>query len=143
KAELNIDGRNWRFDPSDPIDISIPLNFNGTQPNAYGVEPARSTPCAAGDLVGDTRQGGSCNFEQYTLIPHCNGTHTECVGHITNERISIRDCLTDVFIPTMLISVQPQEPSTTDETYSVSADTGDLLITQAEIERSVAPRTAI
>ena len=90
-----------------PIDISIPLNFNGPQPNAYGVEPASSKPCEAGDMVGDTRRGGSVNFEQYTFIPHCNGTHTECVGHITHERISVRDCLKDVFIPAVLVSVEP------------------------------------
>jgi arylformamidase len=89
------------------VDISIPLRFNGPQPNAYGVEPASSEPVRAGGLVGDTRQGGSVNFEQYTFIPHCNGTHTECVGHITNERISIRDCLQDVLIPALLITVEP------------------------------------
>jgi len=88
-------------------DISIPLTFNGEQPNAYGVAAASSTPCDAGELVGDTRRGGSCNFESYTLIPHCNGTHTECVGHITNERISIRDCLQDILIPAVLVSISP------------------------------------
>lgn len=92
----------------DPIDISIPLRFNGLQPNAFGVQPATSTPCETGDLVGDTRRGGSVNFEQYTFIPHCNGTHTECVGHITDERIAVRDCLQDVFIPAMLVSVEPE-----------------------------------
>jgi len=91
-----------------PIDISIPLNFNGPQPNAYGVEPATSRPCEAGDLVGDTRLGGSVNFERYAFIPHCNGTHTECVGHITHERISVLDCLKDVFVPARLISVEPE-----------------------------------
>lgn len=90
-----------------PIDISIPLRFDGPQPNAYGTEPATSTACENGDLIGDTRRGGSCNFERITLIPHCNGTHTECVGHITHHRISIRDCLTDVLIPALLISVEP------------------------------------
>ena len=77
-------------------DLSIPLRFNGPQPNAYGVEQADSEPVRAGSLVGDTRQGGSVNFEQYSFIPHCNGTHTECVGHITDERISIRECLQDM-----------------------------------------------
>ena len=92
----------------DAIDISIPLRFNGPQPNAYGVEPAISKACVAGDMVGDTRRGGSVNFEQYTFIPHCNGTHTECVGHITNERISVRDCLKEVFIPAVLVSVEAE-----------------------------------
>ena len=91
----------------DPIDVSIPLRFDGPQPNAYGVEPARSTPCQYGELIGDTLRGGSCNFERVTIIPHCNGTHTECVGHITNERISVRECLQDVLMPAVLVSVDP------------------------------------
>ncbi|MEO6050160.1 MAG: cyclase family protein [Pyrinomonadaceae bacterium] len=91
-----------------PIDISIPMRFNGPQPNAYGIEPATSTACVGGDLVGDTRRGGSVNFERYSFIPHCNGTHTECVGHITHERISVRECLRDVFVTAVLVSVEPE-----------------------------------
>jgi arylformamidase len=89
-------------------DLSIPLRFDGPQPNAYGVEPATAAACEYGELIGDTRRGGSCNFERVTLIPHCNGTHTECVGHIVNERISVRDCLQDVLIPAVLLSVEPE-----------------------------------
>ena len=117
-------GRTLEIDDR-PIDISIPLRFNGEQPNAYGVEKASSKACEAGDLVGDTRRGGSCNFEQYTLIPHCNGTHTECVGHITNERTSVRDCLQDVFIPAVLISVSPEK------------NDGEPLLTKELIESSI------
>jgi Predicted metal-dependent hydrolase len=96
-------------------DISIPLHFNCPQPNAYGVGQAVSRPVQAGDLVGDTRKGGSVNFEQYTFIPHCNGTHTECVGHITHERISVRDCLQDVFISALLLSVTPEQSDESDD----------------------------
>ncbi|MEO6334817.1 MAG: cyclase family protein [Pyrinomonadaceae bacterium] len=135
---LDIDGYTSYFDMSKLIDISIALNFNGEQPNAYGVAPATSKPCDAGDLVGDTRLGGSCNFEQYTLIPHCNGTHTECVGHITHERISIRDCLQDVFIPAKLITVAPYYAVDTDETYSISIDASDRLITRKQLEAASA-----
>lgn len=84
------------------FDISIPLNFNGPQPNAFGVDAATAV------LLGDTRDGSSVNFDQYTFIPHCNGTHTECVGHITDERISIRDCLQDVMMPAVLVTVEPE-----------------------------------
>jgi kynurenine formamidase len=122
--------RNYRFDPSAPIEISIPLNFNGDQPNAFGVEPATSAACVAGELIGDTRRGGSCNFEQYTFIPHCNGTHTECVGHITNERISVRDCLRDSFVLAALITVEP-----------TAADNGDPVITKSSIERSISGKS--
>ena len=70
-------------------DISIPLYFNGVQPNTYGVDKATSSPYQDGQFIGDTRKGGPCNFETYSFTTHCNGTHTECIGHITNERISI------------------------------------------------------
>ncbi|MBK9156021.1 MAG: cyclase family protein [Chloracidobacterium sp.] len=108
------------------IDISIPLRFNGPQPNAFGVASASSEP------LGDTRTGSSINFERYTFIPHCNGTHTECVGHITNERISVRDCLQDVTIPAYLISVEPLK----------MAKTGDLEITRRSVETSLSEMEA-
>ena len=98
-----------RYQEADILfDLSIPLRFGGNQPNAYRVENAVSTPVQSGNLVGDTRRGGSCNFEQYTLIPHCCGTHTECVGHITRERISVRDCLRDAIMRAVLISVNSE-----------------------------------
>src|SRR5687767_7132088 len=138
------DGR--RFDTTKPIDISIPLRFNGPQPNAYGVEPASAKACEYGTLVGDTRRGGSCNFEQYTFIPHCSGTHTECVGHITHERISVRDCLRDAFVPATLVSIATVGSNETDETYPIAFQSGDELITaekiRAELHRSVPPASA-
>lgn len=121
---IQINSFQYKIDLERLIDISIPLNFDGPQPNAYGVEMASSKPVEAGGLVGDTRLGGSCNFERYTFISHCNGTHTECVGHITNDRISVRDCLRDVFIPALLVSVSPEWIDTSD----------DLVITRESIE---------
>ncbi len=132
---IQINNQICKIDGENPLDIAIPLNFNGAQPNAYGVENATSKPCEAGELVGDTRRGGSCNFEQVKFIPHCNGTHTECVGHITNERISVNDCLKDVFIPAVLISIEPENASETNETYAVELSENDRLITQKAIEK--------
>jgi arylformamidase len=128
-STLQFDGHTITFDQEKPIDISIPLDFYGPQPNAYGVEEARAKACEAGDMVGDTRRGGSCNFEQVTLIPHCNGTHTECVGHITHERISVRDCLKDVFLRARLISVGPEPATAASEKYTVQYGDEDQIIT--------------
>lgn len=126
----------FQLESDNPLDLSIPLNFNGEQPNAFGVEKATARPCTAGALVGDTRLGGSCNFEQITLIPHCNGTHTECVGHLTNERISIRTCLRDSFVPALLISVAPQKASETKEKYVVELTETDRMITRKLLDGS-------
>ncbi len=129
-ASIYINDQIYHVDNAGAIDVSIPLIFNGPQPNAYGVEQAVSEPCRADDLVGDTRRGGSCNFEQYTFIPHCSGTHTECVGHITHERLSVRDCLQDVFMRAALISVEPVAAGETDEGYAADTQQNDLLITR-------------
>lgn len=127
-AKIILGSIEHRFDPEAPIDISIPLRFGVAQPNAYGVEPARTKACEYGDLVGDTRRGGSCNFEQITLIPHCNGTHTECVGHITDERLSVRDCLRDVIMRAVLVSVGAEQID------------GDLVISRGLIADALTPQ---
>ncbi len=135
---IQINNRTYEIDVENPLDISIPLDFDGAQPNAYGVECATAEACEAGELVGDTRRGGSCNFEQVKFIPHCNGTHTECVGHLTNERIFVNDCLRDSFVLARLISVTPEKASQTNETYAVELNGEDLLITRAQIENALA-----
>jgi len=133
----NTENGLYIIDWNEFVDISIPMRFGGPQPNAYGVEAASSTACEYGDLVGDTRRGGSCNFERVTLIPHCNGTHTECVGHVTNERISIRECLTDALCTAWLVSIQPTAASETDETYKTAYGQNDLLITAGAVENAL------
>ena len=133
KITLANGGPVHEFDAAIPIDISIPLRFNGPQPNAYGVELATSEPCVYGSLIGDTRRGGSCNFELYTFIPHCNGTHTECIGHITKERISVRDCLQDAFLRAWLVSVPPTSSGKTEEQYPVNKAKDDMLITRTAL----------
>lgn len=131
---VQINNQIHKINDMKPLDISIPLKFNGEQPIVYGVEKAVSKPYKTSELIGDTRAGGSCNFEQYRFIPHCNGTHTECVGHITHKRMSVRDCLQDVFIPAALISVKPENAHKTEETYSVVLNENDFLITRKSIQ---------
>ena len=140
-AELTIDGR--AVDLGRPIDISIPLKFNGPQPNAFGAARAVSHPFEAGDLVGDTRHGGSCNFEQYTFIPHCNGTHSECVGHITHQRISITECLRDVIIPALLVSVNPVDADGVSDSYVVPFGETDRVITRKLLSNAIEPYTGV
>lgn len=136
-TELSVNGR--KVDLGRPIDISIPLKFNGPQPNAFGAALAVSHPCQAGDLVGDTRHGGSCNFEQYTFISHCNGTHTECVGHITHQRISITECLQDVLVPALLVSVGVVDADRTNESYVVPFGSSDRVITKSLVADAITP----
>ena len=132
---LEFNGRRYHADAW--TDISIPLRFNGVQPNAYGTARAASEPVRAGSLIGDTRQGGSCNFEEYRFIPHCNGTHTECVGHITDERISVAECLGQPLFEALIVSVTPEKPGLFSDRYAVAISETDRIITKAALREAL------
>jgi kynurenine formamidase len=89
------------------VDLSIPLDPHGPQPNAYGAPAATAEPYSGTGFTLDTRQGGSCNCEVIRFTPHCNGTHTESVGHITRERFPLSAVALPMFVPCALISVTP------------------------------------
>ena len=134
RCSLKINNNLYHYDSSSFIDLSIPLNFDRTQPNYFGVEKATAVPYKSGNLIGATKQGGGCNFDVLTLIPHCNGTHTECIGHITNERIDILSSLNEEMIPSTLISVTPKN---TTENYTPELNAEDLVITKQELENKL------
>src|SRR5689334_1461062 len=141
-ATIKTERGSYLVDWDEFIDISIPMLFNGPQPNAYGVEPAAAKAGGYGELIGDTRRGGSCNFEQIIVVPHCNGTHTECVGHITNERISVRECLTDVFVEALLVTVAPTPVSGSTGSYPVPRPENDLVLESDAIETALSSSTS-
>jgi arylformamidase len=130
KGEIIIKNNKYLVDFSEGKDLSIPLLFNGKQPNTYGVDRATSTPYSNDEFIGDTRKGGVCNFETYHITPHCNGTHTECIGHLTKERVDLLSSLNDLMIPAHLISINAQKTS---ERYLPKLNEGDLLITKEEL----------
>ncbi len=82
-------GRRWRADVSSPVDLAVTLQFPGPQPRFFASEPARAEPLHAGGFTGRVASGASCNCGVYTLSPHCHGTHTECVGHLTDNAATL------------------------------------------------------
>lgn len=116
---VEIAGRRWQV-ADQGHDISIPLRFNEPQPTFFGAAPASAEAITAGSFVGDVRHGGSCNCSTHTLAPHCNGTHTECVGHITQERLSVRDLALRHFSAALLVSVTPEPSSDVPSDYVIS-----------------------
>ncbi len=131
---VELAGARYRVDPARAFDLSIPLHFGGAQPNLFGAPKAAGHPLAVGSFFGDTRRGGSCNCEEHHLVPHCNGTHTECVGHVTTERVSVCDVATEALMMAALISVAPTEAAPDGETSDPSPRRGDRLITRGAIE---------
>jgi arylformamidase len=97
------------IDFSKPLDISIPMHSGTNNPNAFGIQPPEFKPFEAGGFVGSVAQGGSVNCENLLLNAHGNGTHTECVGHISKEKITINQTLTQFFAIAQLITLEPQQ----------------------------------
>jgi arylformamidase len=86
--EISVDGRCWRGAAA-AIDLAIPLDFHGVQPRFFADAAASSAPLEAGSFNGEVRRGASCNCSIHTFAPHCHGTHTECVGHLTDDGHSL------------------------------------------------------
>ena len=134
-----LDGLLWAVDLGRPLDISIEsILHSDRQPQAFFLPKARAAAVEIGAFVGDTRRGGSCNCDSVTLVPHGNGTHTECVGHITADRVGIHDTLKDAFIPATVLTVEPEPFAASGETYPWPHDGAELAVTRAGLERALA-----
>jgi kynurenine formamidase len=122
-SKLTHKGKTYNTDLNKPIDISIPLRTGKENVNAWYVSPVSIEPVRMGDWVGDVKQGGSVNFRNILFNPHGNGTHTECVGHISREDYSINQVLKKFFFIAELVTILPDE----------TAD-GDKVITKKHLE---------
>jgi arylformamidase len=89
-------------------DISIPLVPGKMTPNCFYAPFFDAKPFTSGDFVGSVKKGAPVNFFNVFINPHGNGTHTECVGHITDETITINKCLTQFLFFGEVISVFPK-----------------------------------
>jgi arylformamidase len=149
QARLTIDGREVAVDLSRPADLALELDFSGPQARHFGAPRASSRPYETPGFGfrGSVERGGSCNCELITLIPHCNGTHTECVGHLTRERLDAWRVAPAGLLPAVLLSVVPETPG--DEGSDPAPQPGDRLITARALAQawpaslSFVPRAAV
>ncbi|MFD1603602.1 cyclase family protein [Flavobacterium artemisiae] len=101
---------NLEIDLSKPIDISIPLTNTDENPIAWYIEKPVIEPVVFGDWIGKVSEGkSSTNFNNIFFNPHGHGTHTECLGHITNDFYSINQSLKQFFFFAKLITVEPEK----------------------------------
>ena len=78
-------GKIKRVDVSKPIDISIPIQSGVSGVEAFYLPHPEFKPFKFGESILSTKNGAGCNCEVLTISPHGNGTHTECIGHISKE----------------------------------------------------------
>lgn len=117
-----------RIDTSKPIDISLPLSTGDNNTNAWYCESPVIEPVRTEAFLGSVKEGGTVNFRNITFNPHGNGTHTECLGHISKEVYSINDRLQTFFFTARLITVAPKHKKAFPE--------NDLVIDQEMLEEA-------
>lgn len=108
-AQITHQGQAFSVDLSQPIDISLPLAASKQAASAWYVPPISIEPVRMDGFVGSVNEGGSVNFRNILFNPHGNGTHTECVGHISKEPYSVNQALKRFFFTAQLITVQPEQ----------------------------------
>jgi hypothetical protein len=122
-------------DFADALSLAVPLDFDGPQPNAFGLRHATARAVETADFVGDTRRGGAINCEELSLTPHGNGTHTECIGHLTTERIAVSEVLHGGLFLAALVTVRPT-PAVAQDPYPAPPP-GDRWITRQALSTAL------
>lgn len=126
KATIQHNNHSFTVDLSKPIDISLPLTNTPDNPIAWYQETPAIEPVKMGDWIGKVSEGkSSTNFNNIFFNPHAHGTHTECLGHITNDFYNVNDALKTFFFTAELISITPE---------SIGED---LVITKEQVEMAL------
>jgi len=134
QARVALAGAELGIDLASPVDLAVALDFAGAQPRHFGAPRASARPFETPGFgfKGSVERGASCNCEVITLIPHCNGTHTECAGHLTRERLDAWRVTPTTLLPALLLSVTPEAAG--DEGSDPAPQDGDRLIKRAALE---------
>ncbi|MBC3757054.1 cyclase family protein [Hyunsoonleella sp. SJ7] len=107
-ATVQYNSRKLQIDLSKPLDISIPVSDRQDNVNAWYIDKPSVEPVREGEWVATVKDGACINFNNIKFNPHSHGTHTECVGHITEKVHSINQNLNQFFFLAEVITVAPE-----------------------------------
>jgi arylformamidase len=124
-AEIEHKGKKYKINFSKPLDISIPMNGKEQMATAWYVPQTKIEPVKMDDWVGSVKAGAAVNFNNIFFNPHGNGTHTECIGHITETVHSVNQALKEFFFIAELVSLSLQKMAE------------DLVIPKQELEEKL------
>ncbi len=109
KITIEYNHNTYRVDTSKPIGISTTISSGGSSPNAYFLPAPDIKPFAGENFVLTVESGAPVNCETLLLAPHGNGTHAECVGHISKERVFIADVMKEFLFVAHVVTVTPTQ----------------------------------
>jgi len=108
ESNIALQGKSFEIDLTQPIDISLAVQHNAGV-GAWYIDQPKITHVEVDGYVGNVKLGGSTNFNDVFFNPHSHGTHTECIGHITEEFHSVNNALEKSFFTAQLITVMPED----------------------------------
>lgn len=135
--DFQASGRRWRAHLAERFDLAIAMEFDGPQPRFFAEGPATAEPLRFGAFAGSVELGASCNCLTHTVAPHCHGTHTECVGHVTTERRTVAG-LPASPAAALLLTVAPTRLDASRETGPRAATPADTVVTRHALEAAAA-----
>ena len=134
--KIELDNKSYLVNTDKGIDLSIPTDFktdNG--PRFYEKRNPELNYYTESDKEYNLENGGGCNVPIIKLNIHCSGTHTECANHIIKNAPLINKLLIPDYIPSQLITVNPEDSTT--EKYHVDTDKEDRFITKVQLEKII------
>jgi len=109
-AEILLDKKKYQIDLLKPISLALPFVPYGRNVNCYYAEEPTADVITIGDFVGSVALGGSVNYQRVSLTTHGNGTHTECLGHITDDTTHVMSSIHKrSFFKAQIISIRPRQ----------------------------------
>ncbi|NNE05037.1 MAG: cyclase family protein [Xanthomonadales bacterium] len=136
-ATIDWRGRGLTVHLDQGVDLSVTLNPDGPQPSFFAGAPARAEPLKAPGYVGSVAGGGSCNADVLSYVPHCHGTHTECIGHLQARPAMLLDTIDQQPCLAQLVTLQPVSPGATQEYYVEELPAEEQLMTRADLESQI------
>lgn len=130
KITIDFGDKTYTADLSQPLDISLPLKEGMDNVNCFWATYMETAPVRMGSFVGSTQEGGAVNFLTVKFTPHGNGTHTECVGHISKEIYTINQSLKNFHFVSQLLTLYPQR-----------LENGDRVILKEQLEGNLVSNT--
>ena len=108
-ATIQYNSKKYQIDLSQSLDISIPMRASKSNVNAWYLEEPKIEPVKDGEWIATVKDGACINFNNIFFNPHGHGTHTECVGHITEKVHSINQNLKQFFFLAEVVTVPPEK----------------------------------
>ncbi|MDG1715891.1 cyclase family protein [Lacinutrix sp.] len=108
-STIQIHSKKIKIDLSKPLDISMSLRASNKNANAWYIDAPKIEPVKVDQWIASVKEGAAINFNNILFNPHAHGTHTECVGHITEKFYSINKCLKQFMFTAEVITVAPEQ----------------------------------